>query len=179
MQSLLHLAAGADALLAAITTAWAALGELLTAGALLWLLNQLANLTRLAYRAGFALGTIAWPLIHFLVRGLRQIDWRFAALVALDAAKVLLAFTITAARAAQPALVNTSACIGRAYSCLLVGAQAARPAVVEAVAPALAVALPTTVVALRKLARERGIKTVAGRRVAQARKAELLLALGC
>jgi hypothetical protein len=41
------------------------------------------------------------------------------------------------------------------------------------------VALPTTVVALRKLARERGIKTVAGRRVAQARKAELLLVLAC
>jgi hypothetical protein len=68
------------------------------------------------------------------------------------------------------------------YRCLLVGAhraEAAAEVVIEQVA-ATWQGLPIqcfSVVELRTLARERGIKAVGDRRVAQARRADLLLAL--
>jgi len=58
MNAIVHLAASVDALLAAITTAWAALGEIITAGALLLVLDRIAAAIRTVYAAGRAVGTI-------------------------------------------------------------------------------------------------------------------------
>jgi hypothetical protein len=113
---------------------------LIEAASLLWLLNQLASAIRWTYQAGHVAGTVYWRWLHPLVvatwAGISwtwsQIDWRLVGAVVLDALKVLIAFTITAARASQPALVKASACLGRAYSCLLV-----EPAAASLVAPAV------------------------------------------
>jgi hypothetical protein len=87
---------------------------------------------------------------------------------------------------------ETSAVLGQLHACLLVGhartaaaleqIDAATDAFVEAVVER---ALPSywdliglTVVELRTLARQQGIKTAGGRRVAQARRDDLLLVLG-
>lgn len=73
--------------------------------------------------------------------------------------------------------------LAAAYRCLLVGAhraEAAAEQVIEQVA-ATWQELPLaclSVVALRTRARELGIRTAGGRRIAQARRADLLLALG-
>ena len=76
----------------------------------------------------------------------------------------------------------TSEALGTAYACLLVGHRQAAQ-VTEQVAEQVAATwqgLPLgclSVVELRTVARERGIKAVGDRRVAQARRADLLLAL--
>lgn len=81
-----------------LSAAWAAAGELITAGALLWCLSTLANLIRWTYAAGAAVGAIwfvhVWPFLRWLYR---QIDWvevrqgliAFAALV-ITAAELVL-----------------------------------------------------------------------------------------
>jgi hypothetical protein len=54
---------------------WAAAGELLTAGAILWALDTLARAIRGAYAMGRATGRILWPVIHATARAGR---WFFA-----------------------------------------------------------------------------------------------------
>ena len=120
MQSLLHIAATADAVLAAITTAWAALGEIVTAGALLLAIDRLAAAIRTTYSLGRMVGTITWPAIHWAVAVCRLIDWRFTALVVADCLKVIAAFALTVAATAGPLLVRASELLGRWYSARLV-----------------------------------------------------------
>jgi len=73
--------------------------------------------------------------------------------------------------------------LAAAYRCLLVGAHRAEAAAEQAVEQVVATwqELPLaclSVVALRTRARELGIRSAGGRRIAQARRADLLLALG-
>ena len=72
--------------------------------------------------------------------------------------------------------------LAAAYRCLLVGAhhaEAAAEQVVEQVVTWAGLPLACfSVVELRSRARELGIRTAGGRRIAQARRADLLLALG-
>ena len=60
-----------------LSTAWAAAGELLTAGAILWALNALANAVRLTYAAGFTVGTFYRAHLH------HHLKWAAVRLVAL------------------------------------------------------------------------------------------------
>ena len=60
-----------------LSTAWAAAGELLTAGAILWALNALATAVRFTYAAGFAIGTFYRAHLH------RPLKWAAVRLVAL------------------------------------------------------------------------------------------------
>ena len=120
MQSLLHIAATADAVSAAITTAWAAASSLIEAATLLAVLNFAANLIRTTYNLGAFCGRLLWPLLHLLAAAIRLIDWRFTALVALETAKALAAFTITVVATAGPLLIRASELLGRWYSALLV-----------------------------------------------------------
>ena len=55
--------------------AWAAAGELITAGAILWSLNALANAIRTTYKAGYAFGCfyrahlhapLKWLVLHLI-----------------------------------------------------------------------------------------------------------------
>jgi len=74
---------------------------------------------------------------------------------------------------------ETSAVLGQLHACLLVGhqkAQAVATPVVEAVTAALDLS-GLTVIELRRVARQQGIKEVGSRRIAQAKRADLLLAL--
>ena len=145
MTTAIHALQGAESLLLALARLWATVGSSVEAASLLWLLNQLANLIRLAYQAGRAVGTVYWCWLHPLViaawAGIRwtwsQIDWRFVGAVVLDGLKVLTAFAITAARAAQPALIKASECLGHWYSRLLVE-PAAAPLVAPAINPLMA-----------------------------------------
>jgi hypothetical protein len=76
-------------------------------------------------------------------------------------------------------LHETSAVLGQLHSCLLVGHQKAQTVaapVVEAVAAAIDLS-GLTVIELRRVARQQGIKEVGNRRIAQAKRADLLLAL--
>ena len=73
--------------------------------------------------------------------------------------------------------------LAEAYRCLLIGAHRAEAAAEQVVEHVVATwaGLPIecfSVVELRTRARELGIRTAGGRRVAQARRADLLLALG-
>jgi len=73
--------------------------------------------------------------------------------------------------------------LAAAYRCLLVGAHRAEAAAEQVIEQAVATwqELPLaclSVVALRTRARELGIRTAGGRRIAQARRDDLLLALG-
>jgi hypothetical protein len=120
MTTLLHIAATADAVLAAITNAWAALGEIVTAGALLLALDRLAAAIRATYNLGRIAGSITWPAIHWTVKAghwlWAHIDWRFTALVVADCLRVIAVFTVTVVRMALPALVRISQQLGSWYS---------------------------------------------------------------
>jgi len=142
MQSLFHLAAGVDALLAAITTAWAALGEIVTAGALLLALDRLAAAIRFTYRAGRAVGTVWFryvvPAVLVLADGISwinaQIDWVEVRDIVIAGLKVVIAAVITAGVTALPLLIKTSAVMGRFYAALVVRtASPVQPVVVQSV----------------------------------------------
>jgi hypothetical protein len=107
---------GAEHLLITAARLWAAAGELITAGAILWALDALARAIRGAYAAGRFVGRIAWPVIHFTVATLRLIDCRFVATVVIDCLKVLVIAAYVAAVMARRALINASAAMGRRYS---------------------------------------------------------------
>ena len=66
--------------------AWAAAGELITAGAILWALNTLANAIRTTYQAGYAFGKfyrahlhapLKWLVLHLiaLIITIMQYAW--------------------------------------------------------------------------------------------------------
>ena len=107
---------GAEHFLLMAARLWAAAGELLTAGAILWALDTLARAIRGAYAAGRFVGRIAWPVMHFTIATFRLIDWRIVAAVVFDCAKVLAVAAYVAAVMARRGLINASAAIGRRYS---------------------------------------------------------------
>jgi len=140
VNNLFHLAASVDALLAAITTAWAALGEIVTAGALLLALDRLAAAIRFTYRCGHAVGTawFRWGLPALLAAAdaisavLAEIDWIEVRDTVIAGLKVLIAATITLAITAHQLLIQLSAALGRAYAALTVREAPASKAVVTA-----------------------------------------------
>ena len=119
---------GAEHLLITAARLWAAAGELLTAGAILWALDTLARAIRGAYAAGRFVGRIAWPVIHFTVATLRLIDWRLVAAVVIDCLKVLAVAAYVAAVMARRALIDASAALGRRYSAAVAPAAPIAPA---------------------------------------------------
>ena len=111
---------GAEHLLITVARLWAAAGELITAGAILWSLDTLARAIRGAYAAGRFVGRIAWPVIHCTVATIRLIDWRIVAAVVIDCAKVLAVAAYVAAVMARRGLIDASAALGRSYSAAVV-----------------------------------------------------------
>ena len=107
---------GAEHLLITAARLWAAAGELLTAGAILWALDTLARAIRGAYAAGRLVGRIAWPVIRFTIATLRLIDWRLVAAVVIDCLKVLAVAAYVAAVMARRGLIDASAAMGRRYA---------------------------------------------------------------
>ena len=116
MTNLLHL-------LNLLSAAWATAGELLTAGAILWALNSLANLIRLTFKAGQLTGQLLWPLIHATSRGLhwaaRNIDWRLVATIVLEGLVILAAGSYYLLRNSRRQLIKASAALGRIYAAFL------------------------------------------------------------
>ena len=107
---------GAEHLLITAARLWAAAGELLTAGAILWALDTLARSIRGAYAMGRATGRILWPVIHFTAALVRLIDWRIVAAVVIDCLKVLAVAAYVAAVMARRFLIHVSAAMGRRYA---------------------------------------------------------------
>jgi hypothetical protein len=106
---------GAEHFLIAAARLWAAAGELLTAGAILWALDTLARAIRGAYAAGRFVGRIAWPVIYWTAAVVRLIDWRIVAAVVIDCLKVLAVAAYVAAVMARRGLIALSAAMGRRY----------------------------------------------------------------
>ena len=119
---------GAEHLLITAARLWAAAGDLITAGALLWSLDTLARAIRGAYAAGRFFGRIAWPVIHWTIATLRLIDWQTVAAVVFDCLKVLAVAAYVAAVMARRGLINASAAMGRRYSAAVVPSAPAAPA---------------------------------------------------
>ena len=111
---------GAEHLLLTAARLWAAAGELITAGAILWSLDTLARAIRGAYAAGRFVGRIVWPVIHFTAATFRLIEWRLVAAVVIDCAKVLAVAAYVAAVMARRGLIDASAAMGRRYSAAVV-----------------------------------------------------------
>ena len=111
---------GAEHLLITAARLWAAAGELITAGAILWSLDTLARAIRGAYAMGRATGRILWPVIRFTIATLRLIDWRLVAAVVIDCLKVLAVAAYVAAVMARRGLIDASAALGRRYSAAMV-----------------------------------------------------------
>lgn len=106
-----------------LSAAWAAAGELITAGAILWSLNSLANLIRFTYKAGRLTGRILWPVIHATIAGLRwaarEIDWRLVATIVLEGFVAIAVAVWMAATWTHRNLIALSARLGRCYAALL------------------------------------------------------------
>ena len=119
---------GAEHFLIAAARLWAAAGELLTAGAILWALDTLARAIRGAYAMGRATGRILWPVIRFTIATLRLIDWRFVAAVVFDCLKVLAVAAYVAAVMARRGLIALSAAMGRRYAATVAPAAPIAPA---------------------------------------------------
>jgi len=107
---------GAEHFLLMAARLWAAAGELIKAGAILWSLDTLARAIRGTYAAGRFVGRITWPAIHFTAAVVRLIDWRLVAAVVFDCAKVLAVAAYVAAVMARRGLIALSAAMGRRYS---------------------------------------------------------------
>ena len=119
---------GAEHLLITAARLWAAAGELITAGAILWSLDTLARAIRGAYAMGRATGRILWPVIRFTIATLRLIDWRLVAAVVIDCLKVLAVAAYVAAVMARRALIDASAAMGRRYAATVAPIAPAAPA---------------------------------------------------
>ena len=123
---------GAEHLLITAARLWAAAGELITAGAILWLLDTLARAIRGAYAMGRATGRILWPVIHATARAGRwffaNVDWRLVAAVVFDCLKVLAVAAYVAAVMARRGLIDASAAMGRRYSAAVVPIAPTAPA---------------------------------------------------
>lgn len=113
MTTLLHIVHIASA-------AWAAAGELFTAGAILVALNTLANSIRLTYQAGCFTGRLLWPAIHAVVAAARwahrEIDWRLVALIVRDGLVALVALAWLALAWTRRTLIAASERLGRCYA---------------------------------------------------------------
>ena len=131
---------GAEHFLIAAARLWAAAGELLTAGAILWALDALARAIRGAYAMGRATGRVLWPVIHFTIATLRLIDWRIVAAVVFDCLKVLAVAAYVAVVMARRGLIALSAAMGRRYSAAVVPSAPAAPAAPAAYHPAAMIA---------------------------------------
>ena len=119
---------GAEHFLITAARLWAAAGELLTAGAILWALDTLARSIRGAYAMGRATGRILWPVIHFTAALVRLIDWRIVAAVVIDCLKVLAVAAYVAAVMARRFLIHVSAAMGRRYAAAVAPAAPIAPA---------------------------------------------------
>ena len=123
---------GAEHFLIAAARLWAAAGELITAGAILWSLDTLARAIRGAYAMGRATGRILWPVIHATARAGRwffaNVDWRIVAAVVFDCLKVLAVAAYVAAVMARRGLIDASAAMGRRYSAAVAPAAPIAPA---------------------------------------------------
>ena len=139
MLSALHTLQGVEALALTAARIWAAAGELLTAGAILWALDALARSIRFTYSVGRTMGRLLWPLLHGLAAGGRwfaaHIDWPTVAAVVIDCLKALAVLCWLVAVEGRLLLFSASASLGRCYSAAL------------APAPSLVVAAPLVVVA--------------------------------
>ena len=117
---------GAEHLLITAARLWAAAGELITAGAILWSLDTLARAIRGTYSAGRFCGRLLWPLIHALVAAgrwfLANVDWRLVAAVVIDCLKVLAVAAYVAAVMSRRFLISASEALGRRYSAAVVPA---------------------------------------------------------
>jgi hypothetical protein len=113
---------GAEHFLLMAARIWAAAGELITAGAILWSLDALARAIRGAYAAGRFCGRLLWPAIHFMAAVLRLIDWRLVAAVVFDCLKALAVAAYVAAVMSRRFLISASETLGRCYSAALVPA---------------------------------------------------------
>jgi len=118
-----------------ISAAWAAAGELITATAILAALNTAANAIRWTYSAGVVSGRLLWPVIHWTVRLLRQIDWRYAMTVALEGTVAVAVAVWLAAKWSHRTLIAVSAQLGKAYAALVL--HDCHAVAVAAVAPAV------------------------------------------
>jgi len=119
---------GAEHFLITAARLWAAAGELLTAGAILWALDTLARSIRGAYAMGRATGRILWPGIHVTAALVRLIDWRIVAAVVIDCLKVLAVAAYVAAVMARRFLIHVSAAMGRRYAAAVAPAAPIAPA---------------------------------------------------
>ena len=124
-----HAAASIDGLLAFASTAWLALGEIFSVGALLLALNFIASAVKRTYQAGRFVGRIWFcfivPTLLTVADAISwlssQIDWQQVGADLACYLKALVAFVITVTTEAQPALVRFSERMGKAYAALLVG----------------------------------------------------------
>jgi hypothetical protein len=134
MLSALHSLQGLEALALTAARIWAAAGELLTAGAILWALDSLARSIRLAYSMGRATGRRLWPVLHGLAAGgrwfFRTVEWPTVAAVVVDCLKALAVLCWLVAVEGRRLLITASASLGRCYSAAL--ASAPSPVVVTA-----------------------------------------------
>ena len=119
---------GAEHFLLMAARLWAAAGELLTAGAILWALDALARAIRGTYAAGRFVGRLLWPAIHFTAATLRLIDWRLVAAVVIDCLKVLAVAAYVAAVMARRGLIALSAAMGRRFAATVAPAAPIAPA---------------------------------------------------
>jgi hypothetical protein len=142
MLASLHALQGLEALALTAARIWAAAGELLTAGAILWALDALARSIRLAYSMGRTMGRLLWPVLHALAAGGRwfaaHIDWAEVAAVVVDCLKALAVLCWLVAVEGRRLLISASADMGRRYSAAL----APSLPVVVASAPSAPSALP-------------------------------------
>ena len=106
-----------------LNAAWAAAGELITAGAILWSLNTIANMIRITYKAGHLTGRILWPMIHAVVAGIRwaarEIDWRMVGAIVIEGLVAIVVGSWTIAVWSHRALINLSSRLGHCYAALL------------------------------------------------------------
>ena len=105
------------------SAAWAAAGELITAGAILWSLNCLANLIRFAYKAGRLTGRLLWPAIHATGDAIRwaarHIDWRMVATVVIEGLVAIAVGLWLATVWAHRTTITLSERLGQCYAALL------------------------------------------------------------
>jgi hypothetical protein len=144
----LHALQGLEALALTAARIWAAAGELLTAGAILWALDALARSIRLTYSMGRTMGRLLWPALHGLARGglwfFRTVDWPTVAAVVVDCLKALAVLCWLVAVEGRRLLITASASMGRRYSAALASAPSL---VVADPLPMVVTASPVVVVA--------------------------------
>ena len=122
-----------------LSTAWAAAGELITAGAILWTLNAAANLIRLTWKAGRLTGRLLWPVIHATVAGLRwaarNIDWRMVAMIVIESLVAIGVGLWVGARWSHRMLILTSEKAGNCFAALITTTETAMATVQPMVHP--------------------------------------------